>query len=147
MDTAKKIFITRVNVPFINVKEDYSKKLPNFQLIRPLSVEQQIERFTSAGKNLMDLQGLGVFDFDVTQPLDDTLEDPTRDPDYDMIDAATTMRDMQLKYQGQSAKADGTETQSEGSSSSAESKNDSSTERQVEEQSATKDDPSASVKA
>lgn len=143
----KRKFFTRNNVPFITVQENYEHKLPNFQLIKPLSVEQQIERFTSAGHKLTEMAGLGVFDFDVTAPLDDTLEDPTRDPDYDMIDAVTTMRDMQLKAQSQSAKADGTETQSEGSDSKSESKDDISDSRQVEEQSATKDDPSASVKA
>lgn len=92
-----KIF-SKFNLKRLEIPENWCK-LPNFQLVRPLSLEQQIERFQAAGRKLEQLAGLGVYDFDSAQPIDDVLEDPTRDPDYDIIDAATTMRDLALKQQ------------------------------------------------
>lgn len=108
----KQIFFDRTNVKSIVVSEDYSKKLKNFQLVPPLSIEQQIDRFTTAGLEMQKLAGLGVFDFNESQPIDDCLEDPTREPDYDLIDAAVTMRNLALKQQA--AKAAGTLAESEG---------------------------------
>lgn len=95
-------FYTRNNVKRVKVEQVF-KKLPNFQLVRPLSVEQQVERFLAAGRQLDKVRGLGVYDFEAAAPIDDTLDDPTRDPDYDLIDAATTMRDLQLKQQLQAS--------------------------------------------
>lgn len=110
----KKAFFDRTNVKAVVVSEDYSKKLKNFQLVPPLSIEQQIDRFTTAGLQMEKMAGLGVYDFNDSQPIDDCLEDPTRDPDYDLIDAAVTMRDLALK--SQAAQAAGTQADSEGPS-------------------------------
>lgn len=94
-------YFTRDTFKPVVVIEDYSKKLPNFQLVRPLGLEQQIERFVSAGRRLEQLEGLGVFDFGVNQPIDELAEDPTRDPDFDLIDAAVAQRDLLLKLREQ----------------------------------------------
>lgn len=107
-------YVTRNNHKRFCFEEDWHK-LANFQAVRPLTVEQEITRFTSAGKNLLKLRGLGVYDFEEAQPLDDTLEDVTRDPDFDLIDAAVVARDLVLK--NQSALTDGTATQSQGEQS------------------------------
>lgn len=105
-------FFTRETRKSLQVEEDYSHKLKNFQLVRPLSVEQQIERFTASGQDLLRAAGLGVYDFNEAQPLDDELDDPTREPDYDLIDAAVANRDAKLRIQA--AFAAGTEAQSMG---------------------------------
>lgn len=111
----KKIYFNRDTVKYVKFDENWHK-LKNFQTVRPLTVQQQIERFTSAGKELDKLRGLGVYDFNDNQPLDDELEDVTRDPDFDMIDAAVALRDLQLKRQasqeaGTVAQSVGNETQ------------------------------------
>lgn len=106
-------YFTRDTVEGITIPENW-KKLKNFQTVRPLTLEQQIERFQAAGRKLNELAGLGVYDFNENQPLDDELEDPTRDPDYDIIDAAVAARDLQLKAEIQSSQEDGTDTQSQG---------------------------------
>lgn len=107
-------FVTRNNHKRFRFEEDWHK-LANFQAVKPLTVEQEIQRFTSSGKDLLRLRGLGVYDFEEAQPLDDDLEDVTRDPDFDLIDAAVIARDLALK--NQSAVADGTATQSKGAQS------------------------------
>lgn len=44
-------YFTRDSVKY--TKENFEwKKLPNFQLVKPLTVEQQIERFTTAGRDM-----------------------------------------------------------------------------------------------
>ena len=78
---------------------DFSKKVSNFQLIRPLTIQQEVERFQAAGRNVKKQMGLGVYDFDDAREIDYSLEDPTRDPDYDLIDAATQNRDAILAIQ------------------------------------------------
>lgn len=111
-----KKYFTRDNVVSPSIPEDWHK-LKNFQTVRPLTLQQQIERFQAAGRKLNELQGLGVYDFNENQPLDDELEDPTRDPDFDAIDAAVALRDIALR--NQSAEADGTATQSPGGENSS----------------------------
>ena len=95
-------YFTRDSVKY--TKENFEwKKLPNFQLVKPLTVEQQIERFTTAGRDMQKLAGLGVFDFDVNQPIDDLVDDVTQNDDFDMIDAAVANRDARLRLQAQLA--------------------------------------------
>lgn len=99
---AENKFLTRETWKPVTFDEKW-KKLPNFQLVRPLTIEQEIERFTTAGRKLDELRGLGVYDFDESQPIDDTLEDPTREEDFDMIDAAVAQRDALLRMQSASS--------------------------------------------
>lgn len=95
-------YATRDSVKY--AKENFEwKKLPNFQLVKPLTVEQQIERFTTAGRDMQKMSGLGVFDFDVNQPIDDLVDDITQNDDFDMIDAAVANRDARLRLQAQLA--------------------------------------------
>lgn len=72
-----------------------TKKVPDFQLIRPLSVAQQVERFLKSGKTLDYVRNLGVYDFD--GEIDESLEDLTRDEDFDIVDAAVAQRDALLR--------------------------------------------------
>lgn len=72
-----------------------SKKVEDFQLIRPLSVAQQVERFLKSGKTLDYVRNLGVYDFD--GEIDESLEDLTRDEDFDIVDAAVAQRDALLR--------------------------------------------------
>ena len=72
-----------------------SKKVEDFQLIRPLSVAQQVERFLKSGKTLDYVRNLGVYDFD--GEIDESLEDLTRDDDFDLVDAAVAQRDALLR--------------------------------------------------
>lgn len=72
-----------------------AKKVDDFQLIRPLSVAQQVDRFLKAGKTLDYVRNLGVYDFD--GEIDESLEDLTRDEDYDIVDAAVAQRDALLR--------------------------------------------------
>lgn len=102
-------YYTRDTFKPVVVTEDYSKKLPNFQLVRPLGLEQQIERFVSAGRRVEQLEGLGVYDFGVNQPIDELAEDPTRDPDFDLIDAAVAQRDLILKLRSENQLSNETE--------------------------------------
>lgn len=135
----KRIYHTVNDFKELKIEEHYEKKLPNFQLVRPLTVQQQIERFTAAGRQMEKYAGLGVYDFDAAKPIDLSLDDPTRDPDFDLIDAAVAQRDLALKMQA--ANAAGTETQSVGSESSGQSvKTDKKDEGQ--EPRATEDGPS-----
>lgn len=107
-------YFTRDSVKY--TKENFVwKKLANFQLVKPLTVEQQIERFTTAGRDMQKLAGLGVFDFDVNQPIDDLVDDVTQNDDFDMIDAAVASRDARLRLQA--ALAAGTDTKSQGMTS------------------------------
>lgn len=103
-------YFTRDTVESITIPENW-KKLKNFQTVRPLTLEQQIERFQAAGRKLNEIAGLGVYDFNENQPLDDELEDPTRDPDYDMIDAAVAARDLELKRQAAESQPVETDTE------------------------------------
>lgn len=120
-------FFSRVTFKPVKIEENW-KVLKNFQTVRPLTVEQQIQRFTTAGKELDKLRGLGVYDFNENQPLDDEIDDITREPDFDAIDAAVAMRDAQLRMQSQAAdKAAGTETQSPGQKESPETENSTKT--------------------
>lgn len=98
-------FVTSFNHQSFRIDEDYSHKLKNFQLVRPLSLEQQVGRFLAAGEDLKKMMGLGVYDFNEAQPLDDELDDPTRDPDYDLIDAAVQNRDAVLRLRESMAMA------------------------------------------
>ncbi len=98
-------YATRDTVKYL--KENFKwKKLPNFQLVKPLTVEQQIERFTTAGRDMQKLAGLGVFDFDVNTPIDDMIDDVTQNDDFDLIDAAVANRDARLRLQAQLASAE-----------------------------------------
>lgn len=72
-----------------------SKKVEDFQLIRPLSVAQQVDRFLKSGKTLDYVRNLGVYDFD--GEIDESLEDLTRDEDFDIVDAAVAQRDALLR--------------------------------------------------
>ena len=72
-----------------------SKKVEDFQLIRPLSVAQQVDRFLKSGKTLDYVRNLGVYDFD--GEIDESLEDLTRDDDFDLVDAAVAQRDALLR--------------------------------------------------
>ena len=72
-----------------------AKKVDDFQLIRPLSVAQQVDRFLKSGKTLDYVRNLGVYDFD--GEIDESLEDLTRDEDYDIVDAAVAQRDALLR--------------------------------------------------
>lgn len=72
-----------------------AEKVDDFQLIRPLSVAQQVDRFLKAGKTLDYVRNLGVYDFD--GEIDESLEDLTRDEDYDIVDAAVAQRDALLR--------------------------------------------------
>ena len=72
-----------------------AKKVADFQLIRPLSVAQQVERFLKSGKTLDYVRNLGVYDFD--GEIDESLEDLTRDEDFDIVDAAVAQRDALLR--------------------------------------------------
>ena len=72
-----------------------SKKVSDFQLIRPLSVAQQVDRFLKSGKTLDYVRNLGVYDFD--GEIDESLEDLTRDDDFDIVDAAVAQRDALLR--------------------------------------------------
>lgn len=72
-----------------------AKKVEDFQLIRPLSVAQQVERFLKSGKTLDYVRNLGVYDFD--GEIDESLEDLTRDEDFDIVDAAVAQRDALLR--------------------------------------------------
>lgn len=72
-----------------------AKKVADFQLIRPLSVAQQVERFLKSGKTLDYVRNLGVYDFD--GEIDESLEDLTRDDDFDIVDAAVAQRDALLR--------------------------------------------------
>ena len=72
-----------------------SKKVSDFQLVRPLSVAQQVDRFLKAGKTLDYVRNLGIYDFD--GEIDESLEDLTRDEDYDIVDAAVAQRDALLR--------------------------------------------------
>lgn len=98
-------FVTCFNHKPFKIEEDYSHKLKNFQLVRPLSLEQQVGRFLAAGEDLKKMMGLGVYDFNEAQPLDDELDDPTRDPDFDLIDAAVQNRDAVLRLRESMAMA------------------------------------------
>ena len=91
-------YATRNDVEFVKGETGF-KKLPNFQVVRPLSLEQQIERFQAAGRNIEKMDGLGVYDFGDNVPIDEFADDPTRDPDFDIIDAAVAQRDLVLKLQ------------------------------------------------
>ena len=72
-----------------------AKKVEDFQLIRPLSVAQQVERFLKSGKTLDYVRNLGVYDFD--GEIDESLEDLTREEDFDIVDAAVAQRDALLR--------------------------------------------------
>lgn len=72
-----------------------TKKVEDFQLIRPLSVAQQVERFLKSGKTLDYVRNLGVYDFD--GEIDESFEDLTRDEDFDIVDAAVAQRDALLR--------------------------------------------------
>ena len=72
-----------------------TKKVSDFQLVRPLSVAQQVDRFLKAGKTLDYVRNLGIYDFD--GEIDESLEDLTRDEDYDIVDAAVAQRDALLR--------------------------------------------------
>lgn len=79
-----------------------SKKVEDFQLIRPLSVAQQVERFLKSGKTLDYVRNLGVYDFN--GEIDESLEDLTRDDDFDLVDAAVAQRDALLRMSQNVAK-------------------------------------------
>lgn len=117
-----KMYFTRDTVKSVKIPEDW-RKLKNFQVVPPLTLEQQVKRFEVAGRKLEELAGLGVYDFAANQPLDDELEDITRDPDFDQIDAAVAARDAFLR--AQSASADGTAAESPGGSVTVETENNS----------------------
>ena len=72
-----------------------AKKVDDFQLIRPLSVAQQVDRFLKAGKTLDYVRNLGVYDFD--GEIDESFEDLTRDEDFDIVDAVVAQRDALLR--------------------------------------------------
>ena len=72
-----------------------AKKVEDFQLIRPLSVAQQVDRFLKSGKTLDYVRNLGVYDFD--GEIDESLEDLTREEDFDIVDAAVAQRDALLR--------------------------------------------------
>ena len=79
-----------------------SKKVEDFQLIRPLSVAQQVDRFLKSGKTLDYVRNLGVYDFD--GEIDESLEDLTREEDFDIVDAAVAQRDALLRMSQNVAK-------------------------------------------
>lgn len=116
-------YATRNDVEFVKGETGF-KKLPNFQVVRPLSLQQQIERFQAAGRNIEKLDGLGVYDFGDNVPIDEFADDPTRDPDFDMIDAAVAQRDLALKLQSESADDVDNEQKVEDSSPPIEEKED-----------------------
>lgn len=78
--------------------EGFDDPTPNLQLVRPLSVEQQVEQFLQAGERLEQYRNLG-FDFGPDDDIDEDLDDPTREPDFDLIDAAVAERDFMLAHQ------------------------------------------------
>lgn len=84
-----------------------AKKVSDFQLVRPLSVAQQVDRFLKAGKSLDFVRNLGIYDFD--GEIDETLEDLTRDEDYDIVDAAVAQRDALLRMSQNVAKQEETQ--------------------------------------
>ena len=83
-----------------------AKKVDDFQLIRPLSVAQQVDRFLKSGKTLDYVRNLGVYDFD--GEIDESLEDLTRDEDFDIVDAAVAQRDALLRMSQNVAKQEET---------------------------------------